>query len=139
MRDGAVVALEEVLGADLPVRFVLEVRTREKAERVDVDAGFGDALRNLFEKVGERRCVEIRVDEDERAPGVELEGDEAEALLDPAFAVRARCGDQLSVEGVGPRVVGALERLALARALADNRATVAADVDEGSQGPFAVA
>jgi oligopeptide/dipeptide ABC transporter ATP-binding protein len=37
MRDGAVVALEEVLARDLPVRLQLELGPVAKPERVDVD------------------------------------------------------------------------------------------------------
>jgi hypothetical protein len=37
MRDGAVVALEEVLGADLPVRLQLRLVAPEEAQRIHVD------------------------------------------------------------------------------------------------------
>ncbi len=68
VRDLAVVALEKVLAADLPVRLVLAGRALEEAERVEVDAGRGDALRQLAEGVLERSRLAVRIDEDERPP-----------------------------------------------------------------------
>jgi hypothetical protein len=138
MRDRAVVALEEVLGADLPVRFVLRLRAREEAQRAHVDSRVRDPLRDVFQELGERRSLRIRVDEHERPPGLEPERNEAEAFVEATLALRPRRREQPSVETVRPGVVRALERLALARALADDGPAVAADVEEGSQRPLAV-
>ena len=81
----------------------------------------------------------VRVDEDERAPRVDEHRTEAEALLVEArLPVRARGRAQGAVEVVRPRVVGALERLAPALALADERAAVTADVHERAQLAFLV-
>ena len=72
MRDGAVVALEEVLDAHLPVARVLgRLGPRVEAQRVDVEATVGEEGRQLAERVGERLGVEGRVDEDERPPRVD--------------------------------------------------------------------
>ncbi len=44
MCDLAVVALEEVLGAQLPVRLVRRVRAVVEPQRVDIEPGAGDEL-----------------------------------------------------------------------------------------------
>ena len=132
--DLAVVALEEVLAADLPVGGVARVRALQEAERVEVEPGGGDELRQLAERVGERRRLGIGVDEDERPPDVDRAGRRpSSARSKPASAVGARCRAERAVEPVRPGVVGALERLAPALALADERAAVAADVQERAQ------
>ena len=134
VRGRAVVALEEVLGGDLPVAVELGLRALEEAQRVEVDARVRDPLGNAVEVVLERLGVRVRVDEEERAPGLEPQRHEAElVLVDPAFLVAARRGDEAAVEAVRPGVVRALERLAPARALADERAPMAADVEERAQ------
>ncbi len=138
--DLAVVALEVVLAADLPVRLVLGGRALEEAQPVEVEPGGGHELGQLAERLRERRRFEVRVDEDERAPGVDEHRTEAEALLvEVRLALGARSRPQRAVEVVRPGVVGALERLAPALALADERAAVAADVHEGAQDAFLVA
>jgi hypothetical protein len=97
-------------------------------------------MRHAVEELLERSGVGIGVDEDERSPGVELQCHEAElGRLDPAFALRARCGDQPSVEAVRPRVVRALEGLAAALPVADDRAPVPADVEERAERVLTVA
>ncbi len=84
----AVVALEEVLGADLPVGFQLRLGPFEEAELVDVDPRRGDAFGDILEEVCERRRVGVRVDKDERSPRLEPEGEEPEILgLDPALTL----------------------------------------------------
>ena len=92
VRDRAVVALEEVLDADLPVAGVLvRLGPRVEAERGHVDAVGGEEVGQLAELVGERRRLGIRVDEDERPPRVDRHRDEAEAgLVEPGLAIRAR-------------------------------------------------
>src|SRR4029453_9326478 len=75
----------------------------------------------------------------ERSPRLEPERDEAEAFVEATLALRPRRGEQPSVEPVRPGVVRALERLALARAFADDGPAVAADVEESAQRPLVVA
>ena len=60
MGDGAVVALEVVLDADLPVRLVLGLRPLMEDERVDVDAALRDDARQLAEVIGQRLGVRDR-------------------------------------------------------------------------------
>ena len=140
MRDRAVVALEEVLGADLPVRLVLGLGARQEAKGVEVDACGRDSLGDVVEHRPERRCVEVRVHEDERSPRFELEANEPELQrIEPSFAVRPGCLQQATVEAVRPRVVGALDRLALPRALAHDRSPVPAHVQERTELALAVA
>ena len=113
VRDLAVVALEVVLAADLPVRVVLGRRAVVEAQRVEVDAGGGDELGQLAEVLGERRGAAVRVDEDERPPGVDRHRQEAELrLVEALLALGARRGAERAVEVVRPGVVGALQRLA---------------------------
>src|SRR5688500_2279076 len=98
MRNRAVVALEEVLGADLPVRLVFGLGSRVKAKRVNVDARRCDAFRDHLEGVREGRRRGIGVDEDEWAPRLEPERNKAELLaLDTSLAVRPRSGQEPSV------------------------------------------
>jgi hypothetical protein len=134
-----VVALEEVLCADLPVRLGLRLRALEEAQRVDVDPGLGEPLRHVLEALGEWLGVRVRVHEDERPPGVHPQRDEAELVrVDAAFALRARRGEETPVEAVRPRVVRALEGRALPGSLADERAAVTADVQERVERSFLV-
>ena len=134
MRDRAVVALEEVLRADLPVGRDLGVGPVEEAERADVDACSGDPLRDVPQDVGEGGCFRIGVDEEKRSPRLEPEGNEPELLaLDSALAGRARRRDEPPVEAVRPGVVRALERRPVSGALAHERSPVAADVEERPQ------
>ncbi len=51
MRDGAVVALEVVLDADLPVRVEHALGARVEPERVDVDTSLGDAVGYVLEEL----------------------------------------------------------------------------------------
>ena len=71
VRDLAVVALEEVLAADLPVRLVAGARAAEEAKRVDVEARVGDERGQLAQRLGERGRLPVGVDEHERSPGVD--------------------------------------------------------------------
>src|SRR5215831_13661873 len=130
--DRAVVALEEVLARDLPVRLDLVFGAEAKLERLDVDDR-RDPLRHVSEGLGQRWRVGVRVHEDERAPAVD--GDLLEAELgevEAGLAVRARRGAQGAVEAVRPCVVRALQRFAPAGAGRDDVAAMAADVEEGS-------
>ena len=140
MSDLAVVALEEVLAAHLPVRLVLGGRALEETKRAEVEAGGRDELGQLAEVLGERRRVGVRVDEDERPQASTCTGTQPElGLVEAGLALGARRGAERAVEAVGPGVVRALERLAPPLALADERAAVAADVQERAERAFLVA
>src|SRR5919198_85976 len=131
MRDRAVVALEEVLARDLPVRLELELRAEPELERADVE-DLRKAPRNVAESLGERRGVGVGIDEHERAPGVDLGRAQAELVeLEAGLAVRARRRAQRPVQRVRPGVVRALEGLASPLAGGDDVAAVPADVHEG--------
>ena len=137
---GAVVALEVVLDADLPVRLVLALGPLVEDERVDVDPALGDESRQVAEVLGEAAGRRVGIDEDERPPGVDRDGDEAERLpVEAGLAVAARCRAQRPVEVVRPRVVRALQRLAPAGAVAEQVAAMPADVDERAQRVVAAA
>ena len=134
VRNRAVVALEVVLDAHLPVGRVLRLGALVEHEAVEVDAVGGEQCRQLAEVVGERCHVRVGVDEDEWAPGVHLHRHQSEAVgVEPGLAVGARCRDQRAVEPVGPRVIGALDRLPPPGPLADDGATVPAHVEESPQ------
>ena len=81
MIDGAVVALQEIVDADLPVR--LE-RVRPPVaglhELVEVDAEIVDQRRELAERLREGPAIDVGVHEHHGAPGVDLDGPEAELL-----------------------------------------------------------
>ena len=140
VRDRAVIALEVVLDRDLPVALDLPVVADAEAEAIEVET----ALRNLVgerpERLRERPCVRIRVDEDERPPGLGRYGEHREAVLvEVGLALGARRLAKRPVEVVRPGVVRALERLAVALALRDQVPTVPADVDEPAQNALGVA
>src|SRR5206468_9433554 len=82
----------------------------------------------------ERQGVGIGMDEDERAPGPDRDREQRELrAVEAGLALGARSRTQRPVEVVGPGVVGALQGLPPALALADERAAVPADVDEAAQ------
>src|SRR5919108_754173 len=115
MRDGAVVALEEVLAADLPVRLELRLDAKAELQRVDVE-NLSQLRRHIAEHLGERRRIDVWIHEDERPPRVHPDWRESELLgVEARLAVGAWRRAQASVEPVGPRVVRALERRAATR------------------------
>src|ERR1700751_446821 len=131
MGDMAVVALEEVLADDLPVRLGFGLPAGVVDERVDVEAKLGDLRRQRAEGGRERPRGGRRVGEDERPPGADCHWQKAELLLREAgLLLAARGRAQPAVEAVRPFVVGALQRLRRALYLGDDVAPVAADVDE---------
>ena len=71
VRDRAVVALEEVLADDLPVRLDLGLGAEAVLEPVDVEPELGDLLRHRAESLLERRRVGVGVHEHERPPGAD--------------------------------------------------------------------
>ena len=104
-------------------------------ERVDVEPELGDLGRHRAERVGERLRVRPRVDEDERAPGVDGDGHEAEL-------VAAGSRGSSSARGAARRQPSSpyvhawyghwsVSRAALA--LGDREAAVAADVEERAE------
>src|SRR5262245_16659376 len=132
MRDRAVVALEEVLAGDLPVRLELELRSEPELERVDVD-DLGEPRRDVAEHLGQRGRVRVGIDEDEWPRGVDRDLLEAElGEVEARLAIGPRSGAQGAVEPVRPRVVRALERLARAGPARDDVAAMATDVEEGA-------
>src|SRR6478672_10826742 len=97
-------------------------------ERVDVNVARQD-LGQLAELLRKRNCVGVWVDEQERSPDVGARRNEGELrLVEAGLALGARRGAQRTVEVVRPRVVVALDRAALAAALGEDGAAVAAYV-----------
>ena len=131
MRDRAVVALEVVLDADLPVRAERPGDPPPEGEPVQRDAARGEHVGQVADDVGEGRGVGLRMDEDERA---ELgDGSRQQAQFADREALAARDPAQPAVEVVGPGVVRALERGARAAALEHVVAAMAAHVHECAQ------
>ena len=127
VRGRAVVALEEVLGGDLPVARELGLGALQEPQRVEVDSRVGDPLWDAAEEVGERPAstsgfTKISGPHVSSCIGMRP----SSSFVDPALVVSARRGDETTVEAVCPRVIRALERLALARAFAHDRASVTA-------------
>src|SRR4029078_2979254 len=116
----------------LPVRRYFELRAKAELERIDVD-DLRELRRHFAERFAERGRICVRVHEDQRARGVDGDLLQAELVgLEPRLTVRARCGAQLAVEAVRPRVVGALERASLSRAAGGDVAPVAAPGEGGA-------
>src|SRR5438552_219428 len=133
MRDRAVVTLEEVLAGDLPVRGNLPLEPEAMLERIEVEQ-LGEECRHFAERGRKGPGVRARIDEHEWPPRVDGGRDEAEAArVEILLAVRPWRRAQLAVETVGPRVVWALQRLALALTVRDGEAAVATDVEERAQ------
>src|SRR4051794_618494 len=133
MGDRAVVALEEVLAGDLPVRLHVELAAEAEDERVDVE-DVGDAGGDVSERLCERRGVGVGIDEDEWAPGPDRDLAQAElSEVETGLAVGPRRGTKRAVEAVRPGVVGALKGLASPRPACEDVAPVAADVEEGPE------
>ena len=131
MRRRAVVALEEVLHHDLPVRLDRPLVMGVEADRVDVEPALRHDRGQPAECRLERRRVGVGVHEDERAPGAHRDGREREARgVEARLTLRAGRSPQGSVQVVRPRVVRALERLAAPGPLDDEVSSVAADVDQ---------
>src|SRR5215469_16576079 len=113
MGDRAVVALEEVLADDLPVRVDLRLPAPVVDERVDVEAELLDLRGKRAEGLVERLRLGAGVGEEERAPGVDRDRHETQLVLrELRLLLAARRGPEAAVEPVRPGVVGALERLA---------------------------
>ena len=140
MRDRAVVALEVVLDADLPVRVVLDLDTVAEDERVDVEPAAGDqpgSSPRCSVSGGASRSGLTNTN----GPQVSTWSgtSPSPSRRKPGSPVRPRSAPQRAVELVGPRVVSALQCLPPALALAEDRAAMTADVDERAQHTLAVA
>src|SRR3954451_10630357 len=106
MGERAVVALEEGLARDLPVRLHVELAAEAEDEGVDVE-DVGDASGDVSERFCERWRVGVRVDEDERPPGPDRDLAQAElSEVETRLAVGPRCCTKRAVEAVRPGVVG---------------------------------
>ena len=139
VRDRAVIALEEVLGRDLPVRGKRVPAVAPVLERLDVDSGRGDEVGQVAERLGERCRARVGVDEEQRSPAVGAERDEAEAVaVEAVLALGPRRAVQRAVEPVRPRVVRTADRVAVSLLLDEDRAAVAADVRECTELPVVV-
>src|SRR5215207_210620 len=133
VRDWTVVALEEVLGGNLPVRGDLPVGAVVEDELVDVE-GVPDPARNVTEHLSQGRTLVVEVDEAERPPTLEPHRRQRDVGEVDVLSLRARRGAQRAVQVVRPRVIGALERLPAPSLLDDDRTAVPADVDERTLG-----
>jgi hypothetical protein len=113
MRDGAVVALEEVLARDLPVRRDVRLGPEAELQRVQVD-DLGQLRGDVAERFGEGRRVRVRVDEHEWPPGVHLNADESELRrIEVGLGVRPRRCAEVAIEVVRPGVIRTLEGTAV--------------------------
>ncbi len=137
MRDGAVVALQEVLARDLPVGADLPVGPVVERQRIDVEPVGGESLRDLSEQLRERQRGVVEVDEAKRPPRFHPHGHEGQ-LLHAVELLGARRRAEGSVQIVGPGVVRALQRPSVAGLLDHDRSAVPADVDERSLGSVGV-
>src|SRR3989442_1089229 len=129
MDHGAMQALRVVLEDELPVRAHVVVDAAGGAQVRDVEARepADEGRERLRERLGVRR----EVDQQEPLPLGQGWGAERVIPLVEAFHLAHVGGaDELAVEGVGPGVVGALDRLGQAAAplLAQPRPSVAADI-----------
>ena len=131
MRDRAVVALEVVLDRDLPVGLDDVLAAVVELEAVQIDAGLRDGVGHDAKGLREGPGFEVDVREDERPPRAHLDGEERVIVrVEPRLALGARRPEEAAVQPIRPRVVGALQCLPVPRALHDDVAAVAADVDE---------
>ena len=140
MRGRAVVALEEVLGRDLPVAVELRPGALEEAERVEVDPRVGDPLRDAVEELLERGRSGSGFT---KISGPQVSSCSctrpSSSLAMPASWLPRGAVMQPAVEPVRPCVVRALQRLSAPLPLADDRAAVPADVEERAERVLTVA
>jgi len=102
MRDGAVVALEEVLDRDLPVRVHAVVHAVVGGEPGEIQPARARDLRQRSECRGQRCGVEVRAHEHERTPGVDESTPQPERqAVELRVAVRPRRRTQRAVEARG--------------------------------------
>ncbi len=117
----------------LPPGAVITDAAPPRAQGGDVEAA--EPARERRERVRERLRLLGQVDEQEPLPlGQRDLMQRVVPLVEPRHLVHVRRPDQGPVERVGPRVIGALDRLgeAAPRRLAEPRAAVAAHIIEGA-------
>ncbi len=133
VHDRDVVPLEVVVHVDLPVARDLVVVLLEEPHVLEGKGGglFRNRAEHLLE--GRRRGVEAY--EQKRSPRLHARrGQILLRLLETAHAVPLGRGQELSIQAVGPAVIAAHERLAVARSARDGAGAVAADVGKRMQG-----
>src|SRR4029077_10926649 len=109
-------------------------------KRQALELEFARLLRNVAEKFGKSRRLQIEVDEDELLPGFAAQRDHAHGgAIEKFHAVDFGRADQTAIERVSPAVIGAVQNLLATRALGDGSRAVTADIAEGAQRPRLVA
>jgi hypothetical protein len=129
MGDRYVVALDVVVGDDLPVGGLGAVARGKRHERRDPVAL--QPLRQVADHVCQRGRVGVEVEEHKAAHLLDADGHQAKRALVELLAEREalRDADQRAVEGVRPAVVATPDRaLALSLAAEQPRRAVAAHV-----------
>jgi hypothetical protein len=133
MCDRTVVALEEVLAGNLPVRVEFPLQAEAVLKRVEIQQ-LSKQRRHLAEGIRERVRFRIRIDEHERSPCLDCSGNESKIVrVELGLAVGARRGAQPAVETVRPCVVRALQRLAAPFALRDGEAAMSTYVEKRAE------
>ena len=111
VHHGDVIALEVVVDVDLPVAGDLPLLAHHVAHRLAAKGR--EARGQIFEDFGERRRLAVHVHEDERPPRRHLHRHEAHRLrVEALHSLHLGRAAQCAVEGVGPAVVAALQRVA---------------------------
>ena len=138
MGDRHVVALEVVVGHDLPVGGLRAVGLVVDAHRLHPVAL--DPLPQSPKLLGERRGVDVEIHEQEAAEALDARREKTEpALVQALDRSGLRDADQISIEPVGPPVIAAADRLAaLAGAAQEPGAAVSADVAKRAEVPLPV-
>ena len=134
-----VAAIEIVIDEDLPVAMDVESATVEVMKFADAEGG--NAFSQAAEKVGERHCIIVEVDEDEALPGFDSYGNQtvlrAIKILD-SFEFGHTF--QRTVESVVPAMIRTVQDGGLAAGFGyDGGSVVATDVVKGAQGPIVTA
>ena len=134
--DGAVVALEEVLDADLPVaRVLVRLGPGVESQRVDVDPVRPRACSGSPPRWAASGSASVSGLTNTNGPQASTEtGTSPSAVVSNPGSRSARGAFRSdAVEAVRPRVVGALDRLAPRITVAEDGAAVPADVDEAAE------
>src|SRR5436190_5056375 len=122
MDDRDVITLEVVVDVDLPVAVDHPVLAR--GERAVERSGT-----KVAEEIAERRSGGVEVDEQQAIPTLNAKLRQRDRRLLPALdALHLRRRAQRSIERVGPSVIAALQRRALARSSRDRTGAMTADV-----------
>jgi hypothetical protein len=144
MGPGQVVALDEVLDRQLPVRRDLELHDAAQPHFAEIEIGVAGGHRRHVRR--QRDCVARHVDEDQAVPGLAADRLQVEALaLDHAVvvvAVAAEMGglQQPAVQAVAPRMIRADHCWPAAlRRLHQDHPPMTADIVEGLDAAVALA